>query len=174
MAARCITSPDQADAEWLTETLIEAAALHSGRITPVERDIQSSNWSRSVWLQLRYDEHASGEMPSSLLLKICADPAESFGSSEYHYYARDYRGYAGAPLVRCYDAVCQPAPRAYHLLLADLRSTHGDGFQVAPTLELACASADALGRLHARYWGATGLAEQPPLIVDGRRGCRHA
>lgn len=58
-------------------------------------------------------------------------------------------------LPRC----LQPTPRAYHLLLADVRATHGDGFHVAPSLELARSSADALARLHARYWGAKGLAE---------------
>jgi hypothetical protein len=61
--------------------------------------------------------------------------------------------------VRCYHAAYQASPRAYHLLLADVRATHGDGFQVAPSLGLAQASADALGRLHARYWGEAGLAE---------------
>jgi hypothetical protein len=159
MSVRCITHPDQADAEWLTEVLREAGALRDGCVATVGRDCQSSNWSRSVWLQARYEEGASGERPHSLLLKICADAAESFGPSEFHYYTRDYRGYPAAPLVRCYDAAYQPAPRAYHLLLADLRATHADGFQVAPSLELGRASADALGRLHARYWGVAGLAE---------------
>ena len=159
MSARCITHPDRADAEWLTDVLLEAGALRGGRVAAVGRDCQSSNWSRIVWLEPRYDMAASGELPRSLLLKICADSAESFGPSEYHYYTRDYRGHAAAPLVRCYHAAYQPAPRAYHLLLADVRATHGNGFQVAPSLELARASADALARLHARYWGAAGLAE---------------
>ncbi len=159
MSAHCITDPDQVGAEWLTEVLLAAGALRDGRVAAVAPDCQSSNWSRSVWLELRYEAGARGERPSSLLLKICADAAESFGPSEYHYYTRDYRGYAAAPLVRCYHAAYQAAPRAYHLLLADLRATHGNGFQVAPTLELALSSADALARLHARYWGAAGLAE---------------
>jgi hypothetical protein len=159
MSERCITRPEQADADWLTEVLQATGALQSGRVLDVERTCESSSWSRSVWLAPRYEASARGEQPRSLLLKICADPAESFGPSEYHYYCRDYRGYAAAPLVRCYAAAYQPAPRAYHLLLADLRSTHADGFQIAPSLALACASADALGRLHARYWGASGLAE---------------
>jgi hypothetical protein len=159
MSARCITHPDRADAEWLSEVLREAGVLRDGRVVAVERECQSSNWSRSVWLEPRYEQGARGEEPRSFLLKICADPAESFGPSEFHYYTRDYRGYAAAPLVRCYHAAYQPAPRAYHLLLADLRATHGDGFQVAPTLELALASADALARLHARYWGAARLSE---------------
>ena len=159
MSVRCITHPDQVDAEWLTEVLLEAGALRDGRVTSVARDWQSSSWARSVWLAPSYSSGASGERPQSLLLKICADPAEPFGPSEYHYYTRDYRGYAAAPLVRCYHAAYQPAPRAYHLLLADLRATHGNGFQVAPSLDLARASAGALARLHARYWGAAGLAE---------------
>jgi Phosphotransferase enzyme family len=159
MSARSITHPDQADAGWLTDVLLEAGALREGRVATVERNCQSSSWSRSVWLEPRYEEGASGERPHSLLLKICVDAAESFGPSEYHYYTRDYRGYPAAPLVRCYHAAYQPAPRAYHLLLADLRATHADGFQVASSLELARASADALARLHARYWGAAGLAE---------------
>jgi hypothetical protein len=159
MSAHCITEPDQANVEWLTEVLLEAGALRDGRVASVARDCQSSSWSRSIWLEPRYEMGTSGERPHSLLLKICADPAESFGPSEYHYYTRDYRGYAAAPLVRCYHAAYQPSPRAYHLLLADLRATHGNGFQVAPSLELARASADALARLHARYWGEAGLAE---------------
>jgi hypothetical protein len=136
--------------------LLEAGVLRDGRVLEVTRDCQSSSWSRCVWLEPRYDVGASGERPRSLLLKICTGP---FGPSEYHYYTRDYRGYAAAPLVRCFHAAYQAAPRAYHLLLADVRATHGNGFEVAPTLELACASADAIARLHARYWGAAGLAE---------------
>lgn len=159
MSARCIVHSEQADVEWLNEVLIEAGALRGGRVAAVRRNVQSSSWSRSIWLEPRYEAGASGERPRSLLRKICADPAESFGPSEYYYYTRDYRGYAAAPLVRCYDAAYEPSPRRYHLLLADMRATHGNGFQVAPSLELARASADALARLHARYWGAAGLAE---------------
>src|SRR5687768_10951998 len=136
MSARCITHPDQADARWLTEVLLEAGALRSGSVTSVARDCQSSNWSHSVWLEPRYEESAGGERPQSLLLKICADAGESFGPSEVHYYTRDYRGYAEAPLVRCYHAAYQPVPRAYHLLLADMRATHANAFQVPPSLEL--------------------------------------
>lgn len=159
MSEGCITDPDQADAQWLTDVLREAGALLDGRVASVARASERSSWSRSVWLEPRYESGASGEKPRALLLKICADPAESFGPSEYHYYTRDYRDYAAAPLVRCYHAAYQPKPRAYHLLLADLRTTHGNGFQVAPSLELACETAGALARLHARYWGAAGLAE---------------
>lgn len=160
MSAPCITHADQADAEWLSEVLHEAGALRGGRVLSLGRECQSSNWSRGVWLEPRYEEGSHGERPRSLLLKICADAGETFGPSEVHYYTRDYRGYAAAPLVRCYHAAYQPAPRAYHLLLADLRATHADGFQVAPTFELALASAAALARLHAPYWGASRLAER--------------
>ena len=97
MSARCITDPAEADADWLTEVLLEAGALRDGHVVAVARDCQSSSWSRSVWLEPRYEAGASGERPRSLLLKICAGP---FGPSEYHYYTRDYRGYAVAPLVR--------------------------------------------------------------------------
>ena len=159
MSSPCITDPEQADAEWLTEVLLDAGALRGGRVAGVARDCQRSSWSRITWLELRYEAGATGERPGSLLLKICADAAESFGPAEYHYYTRDYRGYAAAPLVRCYHAAYGSAPRGYHLLLADVRATHGNGFELAPSLELACASADAIARLHARYWGPGGLAE---------------
>src|SRR5687767_8417689 len=35
MSARCITDPDQADVEWLTEVLLEAGALRDGRVAAV-------------------------------------------------------------------------------------------------------------------------------------------
>ena len=75
MSALCMTHPDQADADWLTEVLLAAGALRDGRVAAVERNCQSSTWSRSVWLEPRYEEGASGERPRSLLLKICADAA---------------------------------------------------------------------------------------------------
>ena len=156
---RCVTRAEQADADWLTEVLLAGGTLKSGRVVSLAQQSQKSNWSQSVWLEPQYSVGARGEPPRSLLLKICADAAGSFGPSEYHYYTRDYRGYAAAPLVPCHHAAYQADPRAYHLLLTDLRSTHADGFQLAPTLELACASGDALARLHARYWGAERLAE---------------
>jgi Phosphotransferase enzyme family len=167
MPARLITSSDQVDPAWLTEALLESGALQSGRVVSFDQDAGDSNWSRTLWLSLWYDSGATGERPGALLLKICADPEASFGPSEFHYYTRDYRGYPAAPLVRCFHAVYQATPRAYHLLLEDVRGTHADGFQVAPTLELARATADALARLHARYWGSRGLSGLGLAVASG-------
>jgi hypothetical protein len=42
--------------------------------------------------------------------------------------------------------------------LEDLSATHANAFELEPTLERACATADALARLHAPYWGGERLA----------------
>ncbi|MEY2936449.1 MAG: hypothetical protein RL033_7198 [Pseudomonadota bacterium] len=158
MSTRPVSSLAQVNAGWLSEALRGAGALQSGCVAALSVEASESNWSRMVWIRAYYSADARGELPAQLALKICADSREAFGPSEVFYYTRDYRGQPRIPLLRCYHAAYQEQPRAYHLLLADVRATHSDGFRRQVTRELALATADALARLHAPYWGAQRLA----------------
>ncbi len=130
-----------------------AAALHGISATPRHAD-------NAQLFQVAL--HHAGGLPDALLLKCCSG---TFGPSEVHYYARDYVGLAGMPLVRCYDAAYDSTRNAYHLLLEDLSTTYQANWQIPPTRDHGVALAQALARLHAPYWSpaarATIGAEEP-------------
>jgi hypothetical protein len=77
--------------------------------------------------------------------------------SEVDYYAGDYLGVDGVPLVRCYDAVLSEDGNRYHLLLDDLSGTHDTAWNKSVTLEYGFALADAFAILHAAWWNRERL-----------------
>src|SRR5262245_31849910 len=143
MNAHVITEAQQVSAEWLTAALIRSGALRAGRVRDVGADAEKSVWSQIVRLRPRYDDGASGELPTALLLKICAGDDAVFGSSEVDYYGRDYVDLPAAPIPRCYDAQFSEEPRAYHILMEDLSATHTNTWERTPTLEFGYAVAEA-------------------------------
>lgn len=150
------------DARALTTPRVEAAlrragALATGGVTAIEVvEDRASTWAGITRFRAVYAPGSIGECPEHLLLKRCAG---TFGPSEVHYYTRDYTGLADAPLVHCYDAAYADAPRAYHLLLADLSESHVNGDTRAPSAEHAAALGETFGILHAHRWGRARLAE---------------
>jgi hypothetical protein len=84
---------------------------------------------------------------------------EFFGPSEVAYYASDYVGVEGVPLIRCYSAAYSEEQQRYHLLLDDLSETHVEAATKAPTLEYGLALAEGLAAMHAWWWGAERLAQ---------------
>jgi thiamine kinase-like enzyme len=157
MNGRVITDAQQVSAEWLTAALARSGTLRAGRVRDVDADADKSVWSQIVRLRPRYDDAAAGELPTALLLKICAGDDAVFGSSEVDYYVRDYVDLPDAPIPRCYDAQFSEEPRAYHILMEDLSATHTNTWERPPTLEHGRAVAEALATLHAHWWGAERL-----------------
>jgi hypothetical protein len=152
-----IADAQQITAEWLTAALARGGALRAGRVRDVGADAEKSVWSQIIRLRPRYNDEAGGELPTALLLKICAGDDAVFSRSEVDYYIRDYVDLADAPIPRCYDARFSAEPRAYHILMDDLSATHTNTWERPPTLEHGCAVAEALAALHAHWWGAERL-----------------
>ena len=161
MPEQLIARLDQVTAEWLTGVLSKSDALTEGAVAAFEVDTGSGNWSTNARLTVRYADDSQGRLPVALFLKLVdADLGdEFFGPSEVDYYIRDYIGVKNVPLVRCYDAVFSAAELRYHVLLDDLSETHVTAGNKAPTLEYGLALAEGLAAMHARWWGALGLAE---------------
>ena len=169
MAATVMTSVDQATPQWLTSRLRRSGVLGTGTVTRVHVDPGHGNWSTTAWLRPRYSSEATGERPSRLFLKIVrSDPndEEAFGDSEVLYYTRDYLDVPDAPLIRCHDAAYSVADQCYHLLLDDVTATQVEATHRPPSLEYALALADGLAAMHARWWGADGLAAANQPIHD--------
>jgi hypothetical protein len=93
---------------------------------------------------------------------------EFFGPSEVAYYAHDYVGVEGVPLLRCYSAAYSEEKRRYHLLLDDVSDTHVEAATKAPTLEYGLALAEGLAAMHACWWGAGRLAQAGQPIHSAR------
>jgi hypothetical protein len=157
MNDQVITNAQQVTADWLTAALAGSGALRAGRVRAVDVEGEKSTWSQIVRLRPHYDDDAAGELPTALLLKICAGDDAVFGPSEVDYYARDYVDLADAPIPRCHDARYSDAPRAYHILMEDLSATHDNTWRMPPTLEHGQAVAEALATLHAHWWGPERL-----------------
>jgi hypothetical protein len=87
------------------------------------------------------------------------DDGESFDDSEVAYYTRDYVDVPDAPLVPCYHAAYSETAQRYHLLLEDVSETHVLAVDKDLTLAYGLALAEGLAAMHARWWGAKGLAE---------------
>ncbi|AWB43002.1 hypothetical protein DCC85_01310 [Paenibacillus sp. CAA11] len=151
MGSHLITDPtDQAQLslDYLQRCLIRAGKLpNSNQIASFTIQPLEAKNSTVYKISLQYQNAGTG-LPNSLILKLCQGP---FGSSEVHYYTRDYAGLADAPIPYCYDAVYEHS--GYHLLLEDLSSTHQNGWEVQPTLEYGQACARAAAKLHSYYWG---------------------
>ena len=146
MPDRVITHIDQVTAAWLTSVLANSGALSTGTVASFDVHTGQGNWSTNALLNVRYIDGSQGALPRRLFLKMVnADlKDESFGPSEVTYYARDYAGVEGVPLVRCYDGVFSEDLRCYHVLLDDLSETHVEAEKKAPTLEYGLALADGL------------------------------
>jgi hypothetical protein len=160
---------DQVTPAWLTAVLRRSGALERGAVTGFDTNAGQGNWSTSGSLRLRYTSDATGELPPRLFLKMVdtdLGDGEYFGPSEVDYYTRDYIDVPDAPLLRCYDGRYSPALQRYHLLLADISATHIMAADKAPTLEYGLALAEGLAILHARWWGAEGLAAAGAPVHD--------
>ncbi|MBE2221765.1 MAG: hypothetical protein IAF02_09505 [Anaerolineae bacterium] len=157
-----ITSVDEVTVGWLTAVLTQSNALTHGDVTAVTVETGGGNWSANASLTLTYSDDAQGQRPKRLFLKLvntALDDDESFDDSEVTYYTRDYVDVADAPLVPCYHAAYSATVQRYHLLLEDVSETHVLALEKAPTLAYGLALAEGLAAMHARWWGAKGLAE---------------
>lgn len=153
-----ITDPRQIDAAWVESALRRSGALSGGSVAEIRIDHDPRRmWSRITRIAVSYSKDASGERPGHLLLKLCGAEGGAFGPAEVRYYTSDYAGLVDAPIPRCHDALYVEKPRRYHLLLADLSSTHENFDHRHVTEGHALALATALATLHAHRWGAERL-----------------
>jgi Ser/Thr protein kinase RdoA (MazF antagonist) len=126
-----------------------------------EVDTRQRILSASARLNVTYAAGSRGDRPQRLFLKMVNANMEDeyFGPSEVDYYARDYVGVQGAPLVRSYDAAYSAEEQRYHVLMDDLSETHVEALARPPTLEHGLALAEGLAAMHAHWWGAKRLAQ---------------
>lgn len=169
MSENAIISLEQVTNEWLTAVLTRSGALTQGTVAGFDVAGGRGNWSESGSLQLTYSPDAQGERPSHLFLKMVntdTGDGEFFLPSEVDYYLRDYVDVPDAPLLRCYDGRYAPTQHRYHLLLADVSSTHVVADAKTPTLAYGLALAEAFAILHTRWWGTAQLAAANAPVHD--------
>ena len=159
MADRVIVCAEQVTTEWLSRVLRASGALSRGGVAGFDLEAGGGNWSDHLRIALRYTPGARGDLPRRLFLKMVNTDLEDefFDDSEVRYYTRDYVDVPDVPLVRCYDGAYSAELQRYHLLLDDLTKTHHTAKKM--TLEYGLALADGFAAMHARWWGARGLAE---------------
>ena len=167
MPEHVITGIEQVSVAWLTSVLEKSGALTHGAVESFEVGAGQGNWSTSANLVLNYSEHARGQLPKRLFLKMVETDlgdGESFGDSEVTYYTRDYVDVPHAPVLRCYDAAYSEELGRYHMLLEDVSETHTEAAYKDPSLKYGLVLAEGLAVLHARWWGEKRLAEAGAVI----------
>lgn len=139
----------------------------------------AANNSSKARLVFKACPHKHG-LPTSLILKLCADGHGFLGASEPDYYRRDYIGLENSPLVHCHRAVGpgamtqQSAGQGYALFLEDLTGDYTDNKGIPPTARHAAELGAALGRLHAHRWGVDADPDGPhDLEADFQRFMAH-
>lgn len=143
---------DQVNARWIESCLRNSGALIDGAVQSIDVRANRADNSQNARITVHYAPASTGALPASLFLKLCSGDGV-FGPSEVLYYTRDYAGLVDAPLLRCYDAQYQDAPRAYHVLLEDVSETHFNNHERAPALPYGLELSEALAKLHAHLWG---------------------
>ena len=163
MTAWVVGSLEEVTADWLTSALTRSGALEKGAVDHFEVvDRQQRELSTSATLKLSFKTGSRGAMPERLFLKMVNtvfDNDEPLLPSEVDYYARDYRGARGVPIVRCYDAARSEDSRRYHVLLDDVSPTHVPAFERPFSLEHGLAMAEGLAAMHAHWWGGERLRQ---------------
>jgi hypothetical protein len=170
MLVEVIVTPDDVTARWLTAVLSKSRALTDGAVLSYDIDTGQGNWSSNAIIELTYTADAQGNLPARLFLKMVDAGASSadefFGQSEVTYYTRDYIDVDDAPIIRCYHAAFSAQLRRYHLLLDDVSLSHVEAASKTPSLTYGLALAEGMAALHARWWGAEGLAEAGAPLHD--------
>jgi thiamine kinase-like enzyme len=171
MPDEVITSLDQVTTAWLTDVLRRSGALDQGAVAAFDMDTRQRELSANAKLKVQYTVESQGDRPQRLFLKLVNIDMEDefFGPSEVNYYARDYVGLQGAPILRSYDAAFSEAKQRYHVLMDDVSETHVEAFARAPTLEYRLALAEGLAVIHARWWGTKQLAEAGEALPSAEK-----
>jgi hypothetical protein len=172
MAAFVVTHLDQVTPAWLTGVLLRSGGLVSGAVADISISAEHSVNAHIARVAVIYDVSATGERPRSLLLKLCQGDVAAT-SSEVAYYARDYISAPDAPMPRCYDAAYDATEWRYHVLLADLTTTHDNAWPYVPSKGYAFALADAFSALHAPHWGVAPMhvpAKLDAFVAHARQG----
>ncbi|ETR78799.1 aminoglycoside phosphotransferase [Afipia sp. P52-10] len=160
------TLPPMASAAHLTDALRRAEVLDGARVSEVVvESSQNTVLSRIVRLELRYDGDAP-RAPKALILKSChPDRAETFwfaGEREVAFYTQAGARMPAGIVPHCFEAVCDPASKTWHLLLEDLALTHriATAWPLPPTQGQCESIVCALARLHAAWWDDPRLGNE--------------
>jgi Phosphotransferase enzyme family len=154
-----LTTIEQASPEWLTEVLCRQGCLPSGQVRAlsVTRVHAEQVYSISYFLTVTYSSGAPATAPTRLYLKLSRpeiDPAMVAwqGEREVRMYQAVARDQHDLPVIPWYDAVYDADRPAYHLLLADLSTTHDQPSSWTISDYYITQTVDCLARLHAYWW----------------------
>lgn len=150
-----VSLPPVAEAERLTDILRRTGALLDGRVTSVTVD-KSFPTLLSQFFRLRLDYDKASAAPASVILKTdLPNPPNTkwdSGRREVAFYSDVGAATPLGLLPHCFDAQCDTASGAWHLLLEDLTDSHmiTSQWPLPPTIE----QAEAVVRTHARFKAA--------------------
>jgi hypothetical protein len=157
-----ITTAEQVSRDWLQSVLHANGFLPTGEVTSFSKTSSTPFGATTVHIDVSYSESVSN-LPTRFLLKIDG-PNTLAGNHEVEFYRRFASATQASATVRCFDAVYDDVPRAYHLLLEDLSTTHYSIEREAPPTQAeADRMIDALAALHATWWDK--IDESIPLVV---------
>lgn len=168
--------PPAAEPEHLTDVLRSAGVLRNGRVSDVTVELSTPTVLSHIYrLRLAYEGEAR-DAPASLFLKA-KHLERPIGPWKYgHREVVFYRSVAPATppglLPRCYDTRWDEATGNWHLLLEDLKETHGSPTQwpLPPPLGDCETIVRTLARFHAMWWDDSRLGTSIGSWIDPADG----
>ena len=162
MADRLITHPDQVNLDWLEDVLRHNGYLISGHIASLSTTVTQPFGSITVWIKVTYTGDAPPDLPATFLLKMDG-PGSLAENREIEFYDHYAAQQPHGITVPCFDTAYDAGQRAYHLLLADVTSTHYVVEREAPPTRVESERMmDTLAAFHAFWWGK--VDDQTPLV----------
>jgi hypothetical protein len=150
-----IIDPSNLTPTWLTQFLVERRILLSGSVATVERlpTIEASS-AYFTSFRLTYTPNNSTDAPTALFLKTFKPHVWlDYGANEVAFYTSLAPAVNRLPILRCYDAYCDPHGSACYCLFEDVSATHASApFNAAPSLRHVQLALAALAHTHAAFW----------------------
>jgi ecdysteroid kinase len=149
-----VTQLEQATPAWLTQRLQESGALACGRVLTVEATSETTIRSVVGHLSISYSVDAPASAPRRLFFKTGTH--DLLHSDDWLAEVSFYQNLAPATssqTVPCFAAAYAPHPARFHLLLADLSSTHSHAqWPLPPSHTQLEQAVDCLAAIHAHWW----------------------
>jgi len=164
--------PPALSPEHLTDVLRRAGMLGDGHVSRLETEsARDTLVSQIVRVRLVYDGASDGA-PDRLFLKTArvGGPLEgvNLGRKEVEFYERVATAMPAGLVPRCFEAVCDPDPKTWHLLLEDLGESHVvvNEWPLPPTVEQCERIVETYARFHGFWWNHARLGASIGTWLD--------
>lgn len=147
--ADLITQLEQVTPDWLTLVLARQGLDTGISVTRIDFEPRLPGYSQILPLDVSYSQPVN--FPSRFILKLSAEERRDQREVEFY---KAVTGISGLPVIRSYHSAYDEETGRFHILMEDLRETHGSHppSVLPPTIANAERIVDALAQFQAFWW----------------------